>query len=69
MAMVELYKEGLLPLVQIHDELAMSVPDKQTADKVREIMESCIKLKVPSVVDMECGPNWGSLKDGWWQPE
>lgn len=69
MAMVELYKEGLLPLVQIHDELAMSVPDRKTAEKIREIMETCITLRVPSVVDMECGPNWGSVKDGWWQPE
>jgi len=60
MAMVELHKEGLLPLVQIHDELAMSVPDRDTAHKVREIMESCVRLHVPSVVDMECGPNWGS---------
>jgi len=57
MAMVELHKEGLLPLVQIHDELAMSVPDRDTAHKVREIMESCVRLHVPSVVDMECGPN------------
>jgi DNA polymerase I-like protein with 3'-5' exonuclease and polymerase domains len=69
MAMVELHKEGLLPLVQIHDELAMSVPDRDTAHKVREIMESCVRLHVPSVVDMECGPNWGSLKEGWFDPE
>jgi DNA polymerase I-like protein with 3'-5' exonuclease and polymerase domains len=69
MAMVELHKEGLLPLVQIHDELAMSVPNKHTANKVREIMESCVRLHVPSVVDMECGPNWGSLKEGWFDPE
>jgi len=69
MAMVELHKEGLLPLVQIHDELAMSVPDRDTANKVREIMESCVRLYVPSVVDMECGPNWGSLKEGWYEAE
>ena len=65
MAMVNLHKEGLLPLVQIHDELAMSVPNKETADKIKEIMENSVRLNVPSVVDAEFGPNWGSLKDGW----
>lgn len=69
MAMVELHKEGLLPLVQIHDELAMSVPDRDTAHRIREVMETCVKLHVPSVVDMECGPNWGSLKEGWFDPK
>jgi DNA polymerase I-like protein with 3'-5' exonuclease and polymerase domains len=64
-AMVELYKEGLLPLIQIHDELAMSVPDKATADKVEKIMQECVQLHVPSVVDAEFGPNWGKLKTGW----
>jgi len=65
MAMVNLHKEGLLPLVQIHDELAMSVPNKETADKIKEIMENSVRLNVPSVVDAEFGPNWGSLKAGW----
>jgi DNA polymerase I-like protein with 3'-5' exonuclease and polymerase domains len=68
MAMVSLHKEGLLPLVQIHDELAMSVPDRDTANKIKEIMESTVRLNVPSVVDAEFGPNWGTLKEGWYQP-
>ena len=67
MAMVSLHKEGLLPLIQIHDELAMSVPDKDTAIKIKEIMETCIKLEIPSVVDAEFGPNWGNLKEGWYE--
>ena len=64
-AMVMLYKEGLLPLIQIHDELAMSVPDEATAKKIEEIMTTCVQLHVPSVVDAEFGPNWGTLKEGW----
>ena len=64
-AMVLLYKEGLLPLIQIHDELAMSVPDEATAKKIEEIMSECVQLHVPSVVDAEFGPNWGTLKEGW----
>ena len=64
-AMILLYKEGLLPLIQIHDELAMSVPDEATAKKIEEIMSECVQLHVPSVVDAEFGPNWGTLKEGW----
>ena len=69
MAMVMLAEEGLLPLVQIHDELAMSVPDEATARRIQEIMETCVTLQVPSVVDAEIGPSWGeatkSISDAW----
>jgi len=69
MAMVLLAEEGMLPLVQIHDELAMSVPDEATARRIQEIMETCVTLQVPSVVDAEIGPSWGeaskSISDAW----
>ena len=69
MAMVMLAEEGLLPLVQIHDELAMSVPDEATARRIQEVMETCVTLQVPSVVDAEIGPSWGeatkSISDAW----
>ena len=60
MAMVMLAEEGMLPLVQIHDELAMTVPDEATARRIQEIMENCVTLQVPSVVDAEIGPSWGT---------
>lgn len=69
MAMVMLAEEGILPLVQIHDELAMTVPDRKTAERVIEIMETCVKLEVPSVVDAEFGKSWGyatkKIDDAW----
>jgi hypothetical protein len=69
MAMVMLAEEGILPLVQIHDELAMTVPDRKTADRIVEIMETCVKLEVPSVVDAEFGKSWGyatkKIDDAW----
>jgi DNA polymerase I-like protein with 3'-5' exonuclease and polymerase domains len=68
-AMVLLAEEGILPMVQIHDELAVSVPDEATARRVQEIMETCVKLVVPSVVDAELGESWGSatkkIDDAW----
>tara|TARA_R110000824_G_scaffold106188_4_gene250882 strand:- start:2924 stop:4858 length:1935 start_codon:yes stop_codon:yes gene_type:complete len=61
-AMVLLYKEGIIPHIQVHDELDISVHDQQQADRIVEIMESSISLKVPNKVDAEYGANWGEAK-------
>ena len=59
-AMVDLYKEGIIPHIQVHDELDISV--NNNADKIKEIMESAVTLEVPNKVDYESGPNWGTIK-------
>ena len=59
-AMVDLYKEGIIPHIQVHDELDISV--NNNADKIKEIMESAVELEVPNKVDYESGPNWGTIK-------
>jgi len=61
-AMVELYKEGILPHIQIHDELCISITGKEQAKKIKDIMEKAITLEIPNKVDYESGPNWGSIK-------
>ena len=61
-AMVTLHQEGFLPLIQVHDELDLSFESPEEASKIREIMEHCIELKVPSVIDLEEGPSWGEAK-------
>ena len=61
-AMVALADEGILPMIQVHDELDVSVENKDQAKKITEIMQDCVKLEVPSVVDAEFGPNWGEAK-------
>jgi DNA polymerase I-like protein with 3'-5' exonuclease and polymerase domains len=58
-AMVDLYKEGILPLLQVHDELAFSVESEDEAKKLAEIMCNAIELKVPMKTDIELGPSWG----------
>jgi len=58
-AMVDLHAEGITPMIQIHDEIAVSVPNDKTSKRVVEIMENACKLKVPSKVDAELGKNWG----------
>jgi DNA polymerase I-like protein with 3'-5' exonuclease and polymerase domains len=64
-AMVNLYKEGILPMVQVHDELNVSITDDKQAEKVKKIMEEAVPLEIPNKVDYESGENWGSIdKEG-----
>ena len=60
-AMVSLYREGFLPMLQVHDELDLSVENKKQADQIIEIMQTCVELNVPSVVDYEKGASWGEI--------
>ncbi len=61
-AMVNLYKEGLIGHIQIHDELDFSIESESQAKKIKNIMENAVDLKVPNKVDYESGPNWGEIK-------
>ena len=61
-AMIDLHAEGIIPHLQVHDELDISILNKKEADKVKEIMESTVTLEVPNKVDYEEGDNWGSIK-------
>ena len=61
-AMVDLYKEGHLAHIQIHDELDFSIESDAQADKIKQIMEQAVNLEVPNKVDYESGPNWGEIK-------
>ncbi len=60
--MVDLDKAGLLPQLQIHDEVCRG-GDMEDALRIKEIMESSLTLRVPSRVDLEVGPSWGQCKE------
>ena len=61
-AMLELYKEGILGHIQIHDELDFSIESGSQAVKIKEIMEQAVDLEIPNKVDYEFGTNWGNIK-------
>ena len=61
-AMIDLYNEGIIPHIQVHDELDISVESPEQAQKIIEIMENAVKLEVPNKVDYESGDNWGNIK-------
>jgi DNA polymerase I-like protein with 3'-5' exonuclease and polymerase domains len=60
-AMLELYKEGIIPHIQIHDELDISVENEEHAKKIVDVMENAVTLEVPNKVDYEYGDNWGEI--------
>ncbi len=59
--MLELYKEDIIPHIQIHDELDISVESDKQAKRITEIMESAVDLEIPNKVDYESGKNWGDI--------
>ena len=62
-AMLDLYNEGIIPHIQIHDELDISVKDDNHAKKIVEIMENAVPLEIPNKVDYESGETWGDIYD------
>tara|TARA_E500000318_G_scaffold50874_1_gene47610 strand:+ start:811 stop:2667 length:1857 start_codon:yes stop_codon:yes gene_type:complete len=60
-AMLDLYQEGIVPHIQIHDELDISVESEEQAKKIIEIMQNAVTLAVPNKVDYESGKNWGDI--------
>jgi DNA polymerase I-like protein with 3'-5' exonuclease and polymerase domains len=62
-AMVALNKAGFRLLLQVHDEIAVSVNDRSEAEEAARIMAQAVSLEVPSRVDVEIGPSWGEAKE------
>lgn len=69
MAMLEIPKKlqakSYKLILQIHDELVFEVKNdqvKEVAKVVKEVMENVVTLKVPILVDVKVGDNWGELE-------
>jgi DNA polymerase I-like protein with 3'-5' exonuclease and polymerase domains len=61
-AMIDLHRQGIIPHIQVHDELDISVKGNEDVKDIIEIMENAVSLEVPNKVDYESGPNWGIIK-------
>jgi DNA polymerase I-like protein with 3'-5' exonuclease and polymerase domains len=69
-AMVDAYEAGLFntlkPHLTVHDELDVSVPrskeGKEAIKELQNLMETCVKIRVPILAELETGPNWGEVK-------
>jgi DNA polymerase I-like protein with 3'-5' exonuclease and polymerase domains len=58
-AIVSCHEIGFTPLLQIHDELCFNIENQEQVNKIVKEMESCVELKVPSVVDIALGKDFG----------
>lgn len=59
MAMRDCWREGIMPTLQMHDELAFSVKSEAQGKRICELMTNCVELHVPVYVDAEYGTSWG----------
>jgi len=63
-AMIDCYKAGYKPMLQIHDELCFSVNSEEDIKPIKQKMETAIEnLKVPFSVDVALGKSWGEAKE------
>ena len=70
-AMRDAYDDGifnvLIPHLTVHDELDFSIPrtkeGTEATMELKRIMETCVKLKVPVIADLEVGPNWADVEE------
>jgi DNA polymerase-1 len=63
---IGLQKEDIKLLLQVHDELVFEIKEaevKEYAVRIKKIMENAYKLKVPLVVDVKTGDDWGDMKE------
>ena len=64
-AMRNMWREGITPLIQMHDEVGASVASEATVLRIAELMRDAVPTVVPMVVDSEVGPSWGDAKYSW----
>jgi DNA polymerase-1 len=69
LAMIKLHEEyknnpDVRMLLQVHDEIIFEVKEEiaeKIAPKIKEIMESVYKLRVPLIAQVKIGDNWGEI--------
>lgn len=62
LALIAADDAGFNVQIQVHDELDLTIYNPAEAEELAHIMCNVMPCNVPTVVDNEQGPNWGSLK-------
>jgi DNA polymerase I-like protein with 3'-5' exonuclease and polymerase domains len=63
--MQAVWREGIVPLLQMHDALECSVSSREQAELVARLGCEAVKLEVPMRVDLKYGRNWGDATHPW----
>jgi DNA polymerase I-like protein with 3'-5' exonuclease and polymerase domains len=59
------WREGIVPLLQMHDALECSVATRQQGELVARLGCEAVQLEVPMQVDLKFGRSWGDAKRSW----
>jgi DNA polymerase I-like protein with 3'-5' exonuclease and polymerase domains len=59
------WREGIVPLLQMHDALDCSVTSPEQGELVARLGCEAVKLEVPIRVDVKYGHSWGDAKHAW----
>jgi DNA polymerase I-like protein with 3'-5' exonuclease and polymerase domains len=59
------WREGIVPLLQMHDCLDCSIGSREQAEVVARLGEEAVQLDVPMRVDLKFGRTWGDASHTW----
>jgi len=63
--MRDCWREGIVPLLQLHDSLDCSVSSREQGELVARLGCEAVKLTVPMRVDLKFGRSWGDATHTW----
>ena len=63
--MCSCWREGFVPLLQMHDALDLSVNSPEQAKRLAQLGCEAVQLEVPMLVDIGYGRSWGDAKHDW----
>jgi putative DNA primase/helicase len=59
------WREGIVPLLQMHDALDCSVTTREQGELVARLGCEAVKLEVPMRADLKFGKSWGDATHSW----
>ena len=63
--MLACWREGIVPLLQMHDGLELSVTRREQGERVAQLACGAVKLEVPMRADIKFGRSWGDATHKW----
>ena len=63
--MIQVHQAGIDILIQVYDELVIEEPEEgiqEAVQKTINLLENCMSLSIPLVVDSGIGSNWSECK-------
>jgi hypothetical protein len=59
------WREGIVPLLQMHDALELSTMTREQSELVARLACEVVKLEVPMRTDVKYGRSWGDATHAW----